>query len=106
MPNIILPKSLADQIRSEQEKEEAAHLAAARKAEHERQLAFIKADLIQKIPQITDEESRAAICRLCGDLLNRGNRRILLYDNVSWAEAAKLISDVLLGDGVQYELKT
>lgn len=61
--------------------------------------------LAMAVPPITDMKSRGRVIELCRILCSRGERFVVQREYTTY-EVGRIISDVLLGPGIEYETKT
>lgn len=100
MSKILLPPSMLADAEAEREKE-------ARRL-HQKYVYEMTHRLQSSIPLLTDKHSRDAVKKMCSTLMVGGKRTrsVVHRDPLTQYEMGRVISDVLLGPGLEYEEKT
>jgi len=99
-PNILLPAH----VQREQQAREIKEQIAKQQIRHARFLRNLKVELLAVLPE-SGEVSPEAIYEMCRILLNKP-KPVLGSDLLTCSEMGQLMSEVLLGPNVGYEIKT
>jgi hypothetical protein len=95
MGQIIVPQSVARKIDDDRAR-------AIEQMDQKRQREKVD-DLVKSlsvVAPIEDEQTRRQVMQVCSQLLNTKFARPL-----AWSDVGRILSDVLLGPGVEYEIK-